>query len=129
MYLLNFIIYKNIPLFSIEDYQEIITNGIRWMNKKTAYVFGFEFKDDSILIVIKPFEGMNVSDSFVPFKKYTAHKIKYLLKSKNPEILDLFKSDLKDRQYQIWDNNSRIRLIRNNTEKMILLSEMEKIII
>jgi len=38
------------------------------------------------------------------FLKYTSQQIKFDLQKNHPKMIELFKVNLKDREYQIWEN-------------------------
>ena len=95
--------------------------------------------DNHIHIIWQVREGHLLTNVQRDFMKYTAQKIKFLLKEIQPEFLAELEVNLADRKYQIWQRNplniplysqgvieQKLDYIHNNPVKAELCSEPEK---
>lgn len=94
-------------LLANDDYKRIITDSLSYLvEKQRIKVFGFVVMPNHLHIIWKiqpPYTKTQIQLSFL---KYTAQQIKFDLKANHPELLNLFKVNAKDREYQFWERNA-----------------------
>ncbi len=88
----------------IEDhYKAIIVKSLEFMvSNKRAIVYGFVVMPNHIHIIWKPIGGYPYPSLKRDFLKFTSQQIKFEVIKMNPEKLQMFKVEVKDRQYQFW---------------------------
>lgn len=88
-----------------DKYKDIIIDSLRFLVKDNrVIIYGFVVMPNHIHIIWQMREGINPSHVQRDFLKYTAQQIKFDLKKNHPNVLEHFKVNLKDRNFQIWKN-------------------------
>ena len=94
-------------LLKPDKYKEIIVDSLRFLvAEKRVRVFGFVIMPNHLHLIWQVLDGHRYQDVQRDFLKYTAQKIKNDLMTYHPKVLEHFKSENKDRKYQIWKYNS-----------------------
>jgi REP element-mobilizing transposase RayT len=75
------------------------------VNDKRCKIFGFVIMPNHIHLLWQIAENRNREDVQRDFLKFTAQQFKFELKKTNPDFLEEFRVDAKDREYQIWERN------------------------
>lgn len=76
------------------------------MTEKRAKIYSFVIMPNHIHLI------WQVSDRYKPqqvqqsFLKYTAQQIKFDLQKNNPQLLEQFRVNAADREYQFWERNA-----------------------
>ncbi len=106
-------------LLQPDKYKDIIITSLQFLVKeKRVRITAFVIMPNHIHLIWQMLEG-HIEDSVQrDFLKYTAQQIKADLKKKHPEVLEQFKVNAKDRQYQFWERNALSIELR--TEKTYL---------
>jgi REP element-mobilizing transposase RayT len=87
------------------EYKEIILQSLRFLvNNNRIFIYGFVIMPNHIHLIWQMKDGINPSDVQRDFLKFTSQQIKFDLQKHHPQLLELFKVNLKDRTYQIWEN-------------------------
>ena len=99
------ILYWN-KLLKPDKYKQIILESLRFLVKdKRVKVYGFVIMPNHIHLLWKMEEPHIREEVQRDFLKFTAQQIRYDLQINHPRVLEHFKVDAKDRQYQIWERN------------------------
>lgn len=95
------------PLLANDTYKEIIIESLRYLvTEKRATIYSFVIMPNHIHLI------WQVSDEWKPrqvqqsFLKYTAQQIKFDLQKNDPQLLERFKVNAADREYQFWERNA-----------------------
>ena len=87
--------------------KDIIIESLQYcVKERKVKLYAFVIMSNHIHLVWQPLLPTNKVKLQHSFMTYTAQKIKDYLKLHNPILLESFKVDAKDRQYQIWERNS-----------------------
>jgi REP element-mobilizing transposase RayT len=90
-------------LLKDDSYKDIILDSISFLVlDKRIKVYAFVIMPNHIHLVWRIVEPHIKSDVQRDFLKFTAQKMKALLKREKPEFLEKFRVNAKDREYQIW---------------------------
>jgi putative transposase len=86
--------------------KEILIASLRFLVKeKRVLIYNFVIMPNHIHIIwqaINEFKPAQVQHSFL---KFTAQQIKFYLQKNNPALLESFRVNAADRNYQIWERN------------------------
>jgi REP element-mobilizing transposase RayT len=94
-------------LLKPDKYKDIIIESLRFIvQNKRAKVYGFVIMPNHLHLIWQVMDGVKYENLQRDFLKFTAQRIKFDLIEKHPKVLEMFKSDNKDRRYQIWKYNS-----------------------
>lgn len=94
-------------LLKPNKYKDIIIDSLAFLVKeKRVKIYGFVIMPNHLHIIWKVQDGIKYEHVQRDFLKYTAQRIKFDLVDNHPKVLEMFKSDNKDRKYQIWKYNS-----------------------
>ncbi len=89
-----------------DKYKDIIISSLAFLVKhKRCKVYGFVIMPNHIHIIWKINENHKLENVQRDFLKFTDQQIKLDLKSNYPDLLEKFKVNLKDREYQFWQRN------------------------
>ena len=93
-------------LLRMDKYKDIITGSLSFLVKeKRASVYSFVIMSNHLHLIWHIAEGHTRDEVQKDFLKYTSQKIKADLKKYHPLVLEKFKVNAKDREYQIWERN------------------------
>ncbi len=93
-------------LLKPDKYKDIILNSLRYLvENKRVKVYGFVIMPNHLHLLWKMEEPYKREDVQRDFLKYTAQQIKYDLSKNHPAVLEKFRVNSKDRQYQLWERN------------------------
>lgn len=88
-------------------YKEVILDSLRYfVREKRAVVNSFVIMSNHIHLIWQAVNGFTPEQNQHCFLKYTAQQIKFDLQHSNPQLLEGFKVNAKDRIYQFWERNS-----------------------
>ncbi len=94
-------------LLEPDVFKDIIINSLLYLkNEKSIVVYGFVIMPNHIHLIWQIQDGFIKEKIQQRFLKYTAQQLKFELAKVNPEQLEKYKVDAKDRVYQIWKRNS-----------------------
>jgi putative transposase len=93
------------PLLATNDYKDIIINSLLYLRKEQAIkVYAFVIMPNHIHLIWQIQDGFkNVQ---LRFLKFTAQQFKFKLIDTSNPLLQIFKVEAKDRQYQFWERNA-----------------------
>jgi REP element-mobilizing transposase RayT len=89
-----------------DQYKDVITDSLRFLSlKKRTAVHAFVIMPNHMHLIWTIDEKLKRSDVQRDFLKFTAQSIKMDLCKNNRDLLEQFRVDAKDREYQIWERN------------------------
>ena len=95
------------PLLSDNRYKDIIVSSLQFLVKeKRIGLNAFVIMSNHLHLIWQPFPPFEPIEIQSSFMKFTAHQMKRLLEKEDPEKLELYRSDKRDRQYQFWKRES-----------------------
>ncbi|WP_276498491.1 transposase [Pontibacter litorisediminis] len=93
-------------LLKPDKYKQIIVDSLRYLvEQKRVKVYAFVIMPNHLHLLWKMEEPHKREDVQRDFLKYTAQQIKYDLVAHHPLVLERFRVNAKDRQYQLWERN------------------------
>ncbi len=96
-------IYEWQPILTDDSHKDIIIESLQYLvNDKRIELNAFVIMHNHIHVIWQPLTGFTPSSVQASFMKYTAGQIKRSLTKNNPDMLDTFKVNKYDREYQIW---------------------------
>ncbi|MBY0424974.1 MAG: transposase [Cytophagales bacterium] len=112
-------------LLKQDKYKEIILSSLKNLTaRKLIAVYGFTIMPNHIHVI---WEMLALNKKEMPdssFTKFTAHEFKKDLNTNHPLVLELFKSEKADREYQFWQRDSLSVLV---TSREMLEQKLEYI--
>jgi putative transposase len=94
------------PLLQLDKYKDIIIDSLKFLVKDgRVAVLGFVIMNNHLHLIWQIKHPHKREDVQRDFLKFTAQTIKFDLIEHHPLVLEHFKVDAKDRQYQIWERN------------------------
>ena len=95
------------PLLENDTYKQIIVDSLQFMVKeKRVTVFGFVIMPNHVHIIWQIQDGHERKKVQQSFLRYTAQQIKFDLERTNASLLEEFRVDEADREYQFWERNA-----------------------
>src|SRR6478735_668519 len=95
------------PLLAEDRYKEIIIESRRFLvQHKRVIVYGFVIMPNHIHLIWQIVAGHKREDVQRDFLKFTAQKMRFDLLDNDPELLQTFAVDAKDRRCQFWERNA-----------------------
>ena len=92
-------------LLDQSKYKDIIMESLKFLvNNNRIILNGFVIMPNHIHLIWQMCSDISPSDVQRDFLKFTAQQIKFDLQHHNPELLEQFKVNVKDRAYQIWEH-------------------------
>lgn len=133
-------IHKWKHLLRDDKHKEIIIDSLRFMvTEKRIELNAFVIMSNHIHLIWQPLFGFTPTDIQSSFMKYTAQQLKRSLTANNKDLLNEFKVNKYDREYQIWKRESlsielftkdvfiqKLEYIHNNPVKAVLCSYPEE---
>jgi len=102
-------------LLASDKYKEIIISSFRYLvENKRIRLFAFVIMPDHIHLIWQMQACILPSHVQRDFLKYVAQKIKHDLRQFHPPLLDQFRVDAADREFQIWKRNPLSIELRTN---------------
>jgi REP element-mobilizing transposase RayT len=93
-------------LLKDDKYKDIIIESLRFLvNKKRVLVYSFVIMPNHIHLIWQIQGGHKRESVQRDFLKFTAQNIKYDLVANDKDLLEQFKVNAKDREYQFWERN------------------------
>ena len=94
------------PLLKQDKYKQVIMDSLSFLvRKERIKLFGFVVMPNHIHLIWRVHDLLKPQDVQRDFLKYTAMEIKRDLRVNHPAVLERFRVDARDRQYQIWERN------------------------
>ena len=94
-------------LLKPDKYKDIIISSLQFLvENNRAKVHAFVIMENHIHLIWQMTAGIRPEAVQRDFMKYTAQKIKQDLIKNHPDVLEHFKVDAKDREYQFWERNA-----------------------
>ena len=94
-------------LLKPDKYKDIIISSLRFLvTDKRAKIFAFVIMDNHIHLIWQMMGDNDAEAVQRDFLKYTAQRIKKDLMMNHPKVLEHFKVEAKDREYQFWERNA-----------------------
>ncbi|MRG46356.1 hypothetical protein GFS24_14635 [Chitinophaga sp. SYP-B3965] len=98
---------NNRLLLRKDEHKEIVMNSLAFMvMEKRIWLYGYVIMEDEFHLLWKKqpeWEGKNIRQMLL---KFTAQRIKRKLWAEDRKELQLYRSDLHDRQFQFWEKAS-----------------------
>ena len=92
-------------LLAYDKHKDIIMESLKFLvTNRRIILNGFVIMPNHIHLIWQMCEGINPSHVQRDFLKYTAQQIKFDLQQNNPALLEEFRVNVKDRNYQIWEH-------------------------
>jgi putative transposase len=102
-------------LLKPDKYKDIIINSLSFLaTKKLVKIFAFVIMKNHLHIIWQTQAENSPSKIQASFMKFTAQQIKFDLLKYHPEVLEKFKVNAADREYQFWERNSLSIDLHNN---------------
>ena len=93
-------------LLQLDKYKDIIINSFRFLvEDKRIKLYAFVIMSNHIHLIWQMQPLINPQHVQRYFLKYTAQKIKHDLGQHHPAVLEHFRVDATDREYQLWERN------------------------
>ncbi|PRY14913.1 transposase IS200 family protein [Pontibacter ummariensis] len=93
-------------LLKPDKYKAIVLASLRYLvANKRVKVYAFVIMPNHLHLLWKMEEPHKREDVQRDFLRFTAQKIKYDLVKNHQAVLEKFRVDAKDRQYQVWERN------------------------
>ncbi len=93
-------------LLKQDKYKDIIISSLRFLvSDERITLYAFVIMINHIHLIWRMCAGIDPEAVQRDFLKYTAQKIKADLRKHHPDILQNFRVDAKDREYQFWERN------------------------
>ncbi len=94
-------------LLKEDKYKNIILNSLRFLVKEQRVIVNsFVIMSNHIHIIWQAINGFTPQQVQQSFLKYTAQQMKFDLQKNNPQLLEEFRVNAKDRMFQFWERNS-----------------------
>ena len=94
-------------LLKPEKYKDLIINSFRFLvEDNRVKIFAFVIMDNHIHLIWQMMPDNDPEAVQRDFLKYTAQRIKKDLMINHPKVLEYFKVDAQDRDYQFWERNA-----------------------
>ena len=96
-------IYEWKPLLASDKHKDIIVESLQFLvNDKRIQLNAFVIMNNHIHIILQPLSGFAPSATQASFMKYTAQQLKRSILETDKVLLETFKVNKYDRDYQIW---------------------------
>lgn len=93
-------------LLKPDKYKDIIVESLRFLvDDQRIHLFAFVIMINHIHLIWQMRAGRKKMDVQRDFMKYTAQRIKADLEINHPQVLDFFKVEAADRNFQFWRRN------------------------
>ncbi|MBX9785037.1 MAG: transposase [Chitinophagaceae bacterium] len=94
------------PLLAEDKYQNIILDSLRFLvSEQRVKVNSFVIMSNHIHIIWHAINGFTPQQVQHSFLKFTAQQIKFDLQKGNPQLLQQFRVNAADREFQFWERN------------------------
>ena len=110
-------------LLKPDKYKEILTGSLRTLKERQCInIYGFVLMPNHIHIIweLLKMNGKEMPDS--SFTKFTAHQFKKDLNVYHPNVLEVFRTNKEDRNYQFWQRDPLAVAL---TSKDMVLQKLE----
>ena len=94
-------------LFKNDSYKQVVIDCLKnLVERKCIAVYGFVIMPNHVHFIWEMLtkNGKEMPDT--SFTKFTAHEFKRDLKEKYPQVLEIFKTNKNDREYQFWQRDA-----------------------
>jgi len=93
-------------LLEPDKYKDIIISSLRFLvDNKRIQLYAFVIMPNHLHLIWQMQPLIHPSDVQRDFLKYTGQQIKHDLRQHHPEVLEHFKVNAADREYQLWERN------------------------
>src|SRR5476651_53402 len=94
-------------LLTPDSFKDIIVNRLLFLkNEKSIVVYAFVIMPNHIHLIWQIQDGFTRENIQQRFLKFTAQQMKFEVAKTTPEMLEMYRVNAKDREYQIWERNS-----------------------
>jgi putative transposase len=94
-------------LLKPDTFKDIIINSLLFLkNEKSIVVYGLVIMPNHIHLIWQIQDGFIKEKVQLRFLKFTGQQLKFELAKTNPQQLENYRVNAKDREYQIWERNS-----------------------
>mgnify|MGYP001792548483 CR=1 FL=1 len=94
------------PLLSQDKYKSYIIESLQYLVKNNRItLYAFVIMKNHIHLIWQSLPDFTPETIQSSFMKFTARKMKLDLEKKHPLVLEKFKVNAKDREYQFWERN------------------------
>ncbi len=106
-------------LFRHDTYKQILIDSLKnLVERKCLIVYGFVIMPNHVHIIWEVLKKNGKEMPDTSFVKFTAHEFKKELSVNYPQILEIFKTEKNDREYQFWQRDALA--IRIFSQEMLL---------
>ena len=92
-------------LLKPDKYKDIVMQSLQFLVRDNRILlYGFVIMPNHIHLIWQMRENIRQADVQRDFLKYTAQQIKFDLQQNHPAVLEKFRVNVKDRQYQLWEH-------------------------
>lgn len=111
-----------------DDHKQIVMNSLLFMvNDQRIWLYGFVILPDELHLLWKKrpdWEHRNVKQMML---KYTAQQFKRSLRILWPKELECYRSELRDREFQFWEQSAYITKIKTGAEAEEVLEQLHEV--
>ncbi|MES2733905.1 MAG: transposase [Bacteroidota bacterium] len=94
-------------LLKPDPYKRIIINSLKnLVDRQCIIIYGFVIMPNHIHLIWEMLKKNGKEMPDTSFIKFTAHELKKDLSKNYPPILDMFKTETNDREYQFWQRDA-----------------------
>lgn len=94
-------------LLSEDNYKGILLDSLRFLaREKRVVITSFVIMGNHIHLIWQAVNGFTPQQVQHSFLKFTAQQIKYDLQKSNPQLLESFRVNATDREFQFWERNA-----------------------
>ena len=102
-------------LLQPEKYKKIIVDSFQFLKQhKRVNIYGFVIMDNHLHLIWQMLNGVKRENVERDFLKFTAQQIKKDLHENHPLVLEQFRVNAKDREYQFWERKPLSIILRND---------------
>ena len=100
------------PLLKPDKYKKLIVESFDFLvSNNRVKIYAFVIMPNHIHLLLKVIPPWKLADVQRDFMKFTGQQIKFDLIKHHPKVLEYFRVDLRDRQYQFWQRNSLAKFL------------------
>lgn len=94
-------------LLKQNDYKDIIINSLLFLkNERSIVVYAFVIMPNHIHLIWQIQDGFKQDKIQLRFLRFTAQQMKFKLLQTNSPVLEQYRVNAADREYQFWERNS-----------------------
>ena len=93
-------------LLNDDEYKDILIDSLQFLkSEKSVVIYGYVIMPNHIHLIWQIQDGFKRDNIQMRFLKFTAQQMKFKLQKENPLLLEQFRVNAADRNYQFWERN------------------------